>query len=216
MFSINEVIDRPRRCGWRKQGGYYFVSDREDIISCPVLPIEMGKFCEHCGHEYRFSRAWQWSTGVLIRKNGDFSACDTCRLPEDRKKNCALAIEPWIRIGLVWVGTIHYRTAASFSAEALAMGISRRLHMPPRNFISGETPVAFAHSRLANPSEPGIYSAAIILVSLPRVEYVVRDSDTREKLQKIADRGIRLVRVLKQQTSIEDFFGEKTDEITAN
>jgi hypothetical protein len=76
------------------------------------------------------------------------------------------------------------------------MGISRRISAIPRKFKLGETWVALAHRKvievtLADPK------AAIFHVFKPHaIEYVVKEDDNEEKLKRLADRGITLVRVI--------------------
>jgi hypothetical protein len=51
------------------------------------------------------------------------------------------------KVGLLWIGEAFYKTARHFMAEAKMLGISRRIHAVPRNFVAGQTWVLLAHPR---------------------------------------------------------------------
>ena len=88
------------------------------------------------------------------------------------------------------------------------MGISRRISSLPRHFKLGQTWVALAHrktipEKVMEKTDLGVeveairYTPAIFHVFQPaRVEYVVKETDTEEKLNKLEERGFSLVKVI--------------------
>jgi hypothetical protein len=81
--------------------------------------------------------------------------------------------------------------------------------MVPRGFKIGETWVALAHrkaiSGYGNKPDEIVYKPGIFHVFCPsRIEYVVKDDDSDDKLEKLEKRGISLVRVEKEQTEIKE------------
>jgi len=94
-----------------------------------------------------------------------------------------------------WVGKSFYETPETFLREALRQGISRRLSRVPKNFVVGKSWVFLGHPE-AIPNEDGTFSKGIFHAFKPTaLEYVVDEKDDEEKLEKIAKRGIDLVRV---------------------
>ena len=80
------------------------------------------------------------------------------------------------------------------------MGLSRRISAIPREFKIGETWVALAHRKAITAplqfGEQPKQKAGIFHVFQPaRLEYVVREKDSKRKLKKLEARGITLVRV---------------------
>ena len=49
--------------------------------------------------------------------------------------------------GLLWIGEKFYKTPAEFDAEAMQLGVSRRIHAIPRQFKVGETWILLAHPK---------------------------------------------------------------------
>lgn len=220
-MPVRVVYDSERACGWRKPGGYYFTVAADDMIDCPLLPIEICK-CPTCGHGPRFSRAWQWIDGGFL--TGPFARLrdelgTSCKNP----MRCAACwddeIKKTSRIGFVWVGEKHYPFAENWLREAYHLGISRRLHVPPRNFVVGETWVAFAHPKgrlvklkVDGSDEKLLYVPAIVAIAQPKMQYVVRPTDKEDKLQQLRDRDIEPVRVEKAQVPIVFQFGDAVDD----
>ncbi len=91
-------------------------------------------------------------------------------------------------------------------AEAATRGISRRIHSIPRDFEIGKTWVLLAHRKaVPGHDETGqeIMTPGLFLVWKPdRIEYVVTDQETEEELERMEQRGIKLVRVHKVQETM--------------
>ena len=165
---------------------------------CGALPIELS-VCPTCHAGFKPARGWTWvnlaalaavrgcSKGVEIG-GGDYAIGQGCG-------DCPIADGRIQEVGLIWVGEKFYPTANSFAEEANRMGISRRISAIPRRFKLGETWVALAHRKVIEAlPDP---KAGIFHVFKPiAIEYVVREDDSEEKLTKIENRGITLVRVM--------------------
>lgn len=109
---------------------------------------------------------------------------------------------------LLWVGEQFYPTPQDFLNEAARMGISRRIPAVPLEFELGQTWVWLAHLRTiwnGPDSEEGEYTPGVFRIFKPTVDYVVAQDDDEDKLQKMADKGYRLVRVHREgeQTEFE-------------
>jgi hypothetical protein len=124
--------------------------------------------------------------------------------------DCPIADAQIQTAGLIWVGEGFYPTIGAFQSESAQMGISRRIAMIPRGFKLGETWVALAHrkaidmdvQRIGVPPEfkPGIFH----IFKPSRIEYVVKEFDPQDKLEKLEKRGITLVKVEREQTEMKE------------
>jgi hypothetical protein len=125
----------------------------------------------------------------------------SCRL--EKCGDCPIADGKIQEVGLIWVGEKFYPTPASFSDEANRLGISRRISAIPRKFKLGETWVALAHRNaipqpfaLADAGEPSFKAGIFHIFKPVAIEYVVREDDSEEKLERLVERGFTLVRVI--------------------
>jgi hypothetical protein len=179
---------------------------------CGALPLSVIA-CPVCGGGIRRARAWTWiNSRELFGRNGIACELEHCSL-------CPVSHPPEMA-GLVWVGEKYYETPQDFTKEAGEQGISRRLTAIPKGFIVGETWVFLAHTKaVGRPCErcfqtgkikwdagysecpdckgkgkamsPGIFHA----FKPSRIEYVIKEDDKREKLERLQDRGVDLVRL---------------------
>ena len=201
MATINSSAEHARGCGYRKPGGLYLVAGALSR-PCGKLPIPL-TVCPCCGSGIKPARGWTWIESKLV-KDAPCSLVDCVGCyPFDGKVEI---------FGLIWIGTKFYPTAQSFSKEAAAMGVSRRIKSIPREFKLGETWVLLAH-RYAIPAKskdesdiPGIFTA----FKPTRIEYVIREDDSDEKLESLEKRGITLVNVfpIHEQKEIKTFKNE--------
>lgn len=194
MATINEVTEGARGCGFRKPGGFYLRTDDVDAYNCGRLPIPL-RICNCCGQGIKQTRGYNWISGSLINsvpcKTGNCETCPFDKLVGDQEK-----------LMLVWIGKKFYNTVKSFMDEAGFMGISRRLPALPRGFVVGETKIALAHPDAVLEQDdngdpiatPGIF----YLFTPTRMEYVVREDDSEDKLDRLEAKGITLVRVFKK------------------
>lgn len=192
MLNIITVTEGKRGCGYRKPGGLYLRFDGSGR-ACGRLPLPL-RVCPTCGAGIKPTRGWQWiDSAPYIRNN-------PCRTPEECG-GCPMNGDMG-KVGLIWVGEAFYPTPEEFIREGDTMGISRRIAAVPRGFVIGETWVWMAHRKTAiNPAHPaGPREPAVFRVFRPsRIEYVVRDDDPEDKLQRLVDRGITLVKVVKKE-----------------
>lgn len=122
------------------------------------------------------------------------------------------------RAGLLWVGSVFYKTPEEFSREAKFQGLSRRISRIPRGFDVGETWVLVAHRQAvvevceeckgsggtfgkpesceACDGTGLVRTHGIFGVFRPTaVEYVVTGKESHEDLRDLVYRGITPVRV---------------------
>lgn len=191
-MNIPTLREGKRGCGFRKPGGLYLRSEGRGR-PCGLIPIPL-ESCPCCGAGIKFSRGWTWvDIGRLVAINPD-----PCK-NENGCGDCPLADAKIGKAGLIWIGEKFYPTPESFLLEADAMGISRRIHSVPRNFILGETWIALAHIRaipapILTEEKPkrGIFR----LFRPTAIEYVVTGKESEEELESLVKRGIKPVKVV--------------------
>jgi hypothetical protein len=139
-----------RGCGRRKVNGLYLVCDGEGF-ECVKLPYELSS-CPVCGGGVHFARGWTWISPRGLTDGATIRGV-SCKLQgEVRGWRCPGMVDPvacpfeLTRAGLMWVGQKHY-TPESFRKEAELMGISKRIHALPREFVLGDTWVFLAHKK---------------------------------------------------------------------
>jgi RNA polymerase subunit RPABC4/transcription elongation factor Spt4 len=124
------------------------------------------------------------------------------------------------RVGLIWIGAVHYPTPQSFMREAAEMGVSRRITAVPRDFVIGETWILLGHRRAAehacsdcgdlpkgDPECPvcdgsGYESVPGIITAFrpTAVEYVTTGLESEEEIEALEKRGITPVEVILDET----------------
>lgn len=201
MATIHTSQEGARGCGYRKGGGLYLVSGALSE-PCPKLPVEMHT-CPTCGAGVKQSRGFTWITPDPLLDPG----------PHGSKKHesvCPLgtAID-WSdgkRAGLIWIGEKFYATPDEFMREAGAMGVSRRISTVPRELVIGETWIALAHPKAIyhpeddqDPLDPSqAYRPGVFTFFRPEaIEYIVKGTETEEELDRLEERGFKLVRVVR-------------------
>jgi hypothetical protein len=213
-------FEKPRGCGYRKEGGLYMVSGALAGI-CGRMPWPL-RACEYCGSGIKPCRGWTWTSPFSLLANGPVPKCAEpyCFCPlsdvavEKGKEN---------RVGLIWIGEKFYPTVEAFSREAAARGVSRRIPHVPKGFKAGETWILLAHRRgLFEAKECGdtlcehyngddqngaecrtaCWTPAIVHAFKPeRVEQVVPETATAEEVAALAERGISAVIVRQLDAS---------------
>lgn len=203
-MNIRTSYESARGCGFRKPGGIYLVSGGYGRY-CGALPIPLS-VCPTCHAGFKPARGWTWvNLAALAAVRG---CAESIQLSRESCGDCPIADARIQDVGLLWVGEKFYPSPGRFADEANAMGITRRISALPRNFKIGETWVALAHRKaipekviekddLGMDHEKVIFHPAIFHVFQPaRVEYVVKDDDSEEKLEKLEKRGFSLVKVI--------------------
>jgi len=181
------AVESMRGCGFRKVGGLYMCGEGASM-ACDRLPYEL-VICPTCGAGVKFSRGFQWLdwlkyAGPHLDKCRDVQAiCPIC-FPDGKP-------QPY---GLLWIGDQFY-TPEAFIAEALKMGVSRRIAAIPRKLKLGETWVILAHIKACGtrqvivsdqPGEshpeteniPGVFYA----FRPQRIEKLIWESDAKPEL----------------------------------
>jgi hypothetical protein len=201
------AVEQARGCGYRKVGGLYLCGGGGGM-HCDRLPYEL-KICPVCGSGVKFTRGFQWLDWNQYAgehtKEQMLQAIGENSVPEiDRNANlCSCWVgcpvcypstesQPY---GLLWVGESFY-TPTNFIAEAVKMGISRRIAAVPRNLKLGETWVLFAHrsacgARIDEDGDregiPGVFYA----FRPQRIEKLIWERDAKnELLEDLQRRGI--------------------------
>lgn len=176
------AVEARRGCGYRRVGGLYLVSEGQGRPCCR-FPIEL-HVCPTCSAGIKASRGWTW-----------LDIAPFTRSPCKVAAACPLE-SPSGRVGLLWVGEVHYPTPAHFDLEAAALGISRRISKVPRGFVLGETFVALAHRKAIQAGE-GFRSGIFRLFRPTRLELIVKQSAFEDTvaMDKLRMRGITPVPV---------------------
>jgi hypothetical protein len=175
--------------------------------------------CPACGGGIKQSRGWTWITPDPLLDPGPHGSAE-------HESVCPLGIAvDWSdgkRAGLIWIGAGFYKRPEDFMREAVAMGVSRRIHNVPRQFKLGETWVALGHAK-AIPGEcehgvpvehacescpdgmsgakwlPGVFT----FFRPEAVEYIVKGTESEEELDALEARGLTLVNVVKLDEQLE-------------
>lgn len=68
-LNIRVSVESARGCGYRKEGGYYFVMDKEHVLApCGKMPIRLD-VCPCCNEGIKFSRGGSWLNPAPFLKN---------------------------------------------------------------------------------------------------------------------------------------------------
>jgi len=221
-MNIKTIVnERKRGCGYRQPGGLYLIAGQSEA-PCGKLPLELS-VCPCCGQGIKPARGWTWVNGKKLfdgvecvpYHRSEPDACAFCILHEGNIPE---------KMGLLWIGEKFYATPEEFLKESMTQGISRRITAIPNEFEIGKTWVLFAHrkaiarfcahptiERRGNPlteeqlkscpdcnGDGYIYLPAIFGCFLPeRIEYIVKDEDEEEKLERLEKRGITLIRLVR-------------------
>lgn len=205
------MSEQKRGCGYRKIGGLYLVSDPFELI-CDGLPLELER-CQCCGFKPPFSRNLQrinpYYIALLEGKHHQINQ-NLCKCPDI----CPICNPHAQSIyGLMFVGSKYY-TPETFTKEAFAQGVSKRIPEIPSWLILGETWIFLAHQKVPKEStsshskmfpdmkfnnlrtqEPTEFMAAIFYGFKPqRVEMPMwKGSLTDEQISDLKKKGITAV-----------------------
>ena len=198
MIEIQVRHDRKRGCGWRKPGGKYLIGGSL-CAPCGKLPYFLDAGCPTCGHGIKPMRGWRWINASLLFR--DWGTC--FKDGEDTDCTPCLLCEPPVRAGLIWIGDTFY-SPAEFVAEAVTLGISRRIACVPKGFQVGKTLVLLASRHVPKYGDndalfrelplrdgPGIFAAFVPTA----LEYMVKGSESTEELERLDSQGFTLVRI---------------------
>ncbi len=196
------AIEGKRGCGYRKVGGMYFVGTGI-AVGCHRLPFPLN-VCPVCGAGIHFSRGYTWiQADKLFGICEPLESCACLAAVRESGLICPVCDPPADRAGLLWVGQAYY-SPGSFIAEALEMGVSKRIAQVPREFKVGETWVYLAHKHaVTNQSDLGFGSDTAESNSTPgifyafrpqRIEKLIRKSDASdETIEALKKRGITAI-----------------------
>jgi len=213
MATIHPIINEGKRgCGYRKEGGLYLMSG-EFSAPCSRLPIPL-TVCPTCHAGIKPSRGWTWIDPSVIVPTGGVDDQDIGYTLSEFCGNagcefCPVSHPPEGQHGLLWIGERYYATPEDFMREGAAMGISRRLTAIPKDLEIGKTWVYCAHrkaipyaaSEIMDPTHPteGEPTPGIFTVFKPtHIEYIVKEEDDDEKLKRLDKRGVKLIRLVRQ------------------
>lgn len=188
QYLVEVRQEAKRGCGYRRAGvdgvGIYLVGDAW-AEACERLPYPL-EVCPSCNGGIKFSRGFTWIRPKALLKGEPLCITERPCLGHNRGHNhlacivCNPLEEP---AGLMWVGEKYY-TPASFTAEAMKMGLSKRVSAIPRGFEIGEHWIYLSHVR-AKEGKAGIF-----YVFRPSVvELVINNDDTiPDKAKALKDR----------------------------
>ena len=188
---IREIHNEPaRKCGFRKPGGIYLVSEGT-MVPCGGLPVPVHT-CPTCGGGIKFARGFTWfSPKTLFQReeacNFNFSQCTTCPVGFSAPE----------KAGLLWVGEKFYKTPQEWMGEAREQGVSRRIAMIPRELEIGKTWIFVAHNKGIPDSDgkmqPGIFHA----FKPSRLEYILKGDESEGDIKKLERRGLTLIQLTR-------------------
>jgi len=201
--NIQTIVNEAKRgCGYRKPGGLYLVSGQPSA-PCGKLPLEL-TVCPCCGQGVKPARGWTWVDPVPLFLHVECRSDHGVRVQHDECENCPLDdynVYQLGDVGLLWIGEKFYKTPEEFLAEGMEQGISRRISAIPNDFEIGKTWVLFAHRKVQGAFTTGEgyhYFPGIFGCFKPeRIEYIVKDDDSEEKLERMEKRGITLVKLVR-------------------
>ena len=237
-MGIRTSVEGRRGCGYRKPGGLYLMGGKLGApcgklpLECKRCPT-----CDHGlkptrGWTWIDPREWFKDgncQGLLPLPDGMAE-----RLTAEPCVGCPL-YHPPERAGLIWIGEQHYATPRHFAGEAARVGVSRRLPTLsiPKGLKIGETLVLLAHQKGIKVECPDckglgqitvdfvplkcencgttghVHASAIFAAFTPTaLEYVVKGDESDEELKALEDRGIDLVKVEREQTTLEGVLEE--------
>jgi hypothetical protein len=177
-----------RKCGHRKIGGTYFVSDPGDTLSCIALPYNVTT-CPCCFEGIKFSRGYKWVVPNKLFSEIDEICIGTTKSTCIVGNNCPLKSKE--KSGIMWVGDKFY-TPQTFTEEAELYGVSKRISAVPRDFEIGKTWVFLAHKRGGIDSNNKKISAIFYVFKPTRIEKVVTETQYKDKdeMEKLKSKGI--------------------------
>ena len=181
------MIEIPRGCGYRKEGGLYMRGFGLSV-PCDRLAYVL-TYCPVCGSGIKFTRGYQmidWYQYAGVHKGcKDKFKCPICHPDEGSK------------YAIMWVGDKYY-DPDGFIEEATKQGICKRISAVPRDIVFGETWVLLAHKKAGTiQNEEGDFEDA------PAVFYAFKPSHVEKILSKKQARDKKLInRLRKQNTKI--------------
>ena len=126
--TITIASEPQRRCGYRKVGGLYLVSDPGSSAPCDRLPMPIVP-CPCCGEQPRFHRSIAMIDPFVLW--GNHLDLATGRRCCETDAMCA----PADRGFLMWVGNEY--TVENFRQEADRLGVSKRIPAIPKTWQWG-------------------------------------------------------------------------------
>lgn len=152
------AIEAKRGCGYRKAGGLYVVGEFENPQPAPWLP-----FCT----SHAQTRSLQWVSGADLFATADGMSAEERASWIVQRAGETASDGGTASVALMWVGAKHY-SPSSFTAEALTMGVSKRVSSIPKDLRPGD-PVALAHpSAIPVRTVSGVVSAMELTASAGR------------------------------------------------
>lgn len=167
-------------------------------LPCFKMPYEIGT-CPVCSEGISFTRSYKWIDAKKLTGG-------MCSTPQSYCIGCPFESTEAM---LMWVGGSFY-TPQKFVAEAMEIGISKRINAIPKNIKFNETWVLLAHKkgmekRIVEQVE-GLMTTVEKTITVPAIFYAFRpthiekivtqemlDAMTSEEKEKEEKRGVRFV-----------------------
>lgn len=208
-MPVKYMARSSRGCGTRVLGGLYLFCQINDVAGCPNLPLPLPEICPCCGEGPKFSRGIKYITPDTFLPSVD----SPCTPP------CPICFPP-NHGGLMWVGNMYY-TPKQFIAEAMEIGISKRIAIKPKNLKPGDW-IYFVHPaaiRVGNAvfddedaprrskhshTEPGIFLSA----RLTEIQKIITEDQANDPkfVKSLEDNGI--VPVVEYDDTQESIIGK--------
>ncbi len=182
------MIEQKRKCGARKIGGLYFVSNPQDFLSCISLPHNVTT-CPCCYEGIKFSRGYKWFIPNKLFNNIEETCSGFIESACPIKNNCPLKSKE--KSGIMWVGNQFY-TPQNFIEEAKEQGISKRISAVPNEFELGKTWVFLAHNSGGRNDSNKKVPAIFHVFKPTRIEKIVSKTQYKNKdeMEKLRSKGI--------------------------
>lgn len=140
--------EQKRGCGYRKVGGIYLVSDGL-WADCDRLPLAVG-CCPTCHGGIKYPRAPLEIDPMTLFGNHD--GCiegvpDGSPAGVRYTKNCHVCFPQHEVAYLLGVGEQFYNTTEDFTAEAMKLGVSKRISQIPKKLEVGKTWIYLVHRK---------------------------------------------------------------------
>lgn len=176
------AVEIERGCGYRKVGGLYLIGSTGNLISRDRLPVPLIA-CEVCGERPRFNRGISKIDPLRMFGPHGLFVDDSC------KDGTLDAIcFPGLSAYLMWVGKEY--TPAEFVAEAMVLGISKRIPRMPKGIQRGDW-IYLAQQRVTD-WHPGEGDAIFFAFQLDHVEKVITNEQASNPavLKELEEKGI--------------------------
>lgn len=228
--SVITVVDSKRKCGWRKNGLY--LRSEGEFHACGKLPFALDKPCPVRGAGVRISRGLQKICLSALMKDVECSTPDECRrcatntvefawmmsvgekfynMPGDFAREAIEqgiskrihAIPRGFKVGESYVALCHKKAVVKFETVEVPLDDDLRQASSDEPGLLDADEGKGVVKKVVPVFTQGIFS----IFKPTRIEYVVKGDETDEQIERMIERGITPVNVVKDellQTQLPD------------